>query len=147
MLVAGKRYGSIPAQADAFCQLALARICVGDLPLARETLRQGQEVVPRLGSVHRLRRVETALAGCLAYSFEGDWSRLAGTTMQVAASPEIARTPIGPLAAAFAALSYVRAGNPAEAGRVSNCLTPVAERTSPTTLLHNATLAMSCIVD
>jgi DNA-binding CsgD family transcriptional regulator len=145
LLAAGKRYGSIPAQADALCQLALAQLSLGGLQIARETLRQAQEVVARLGSVHRLRWVETALAGCLAYYFEGDWSQLGGISVQVAASPAIARTPIGPLAGALAAFSYARAGNPAEARRFLECLTPVVERAEPTTLLHNATLCTSCI--
>jgi predicted ATPase/DNA-binding CsgD family transcriptional regulator len=142
LLAAGKRYGSIQAQADALAQLGAIQLSLGDLDLAQETWRQAHAVVPRLGAVHRLRWGETAGACCLAYYLEGDWSELAGTTVQFATSPAAARLPIGPLAAAFAALSYVRAGNPAEARRLLECFTPVVERLAP----HNITLALSCIV-
>jgi DNA-binding CsgD family transcriptional regulator/tetratricopeptide (TPR) repeat protein len=146
LLAAGRRYGSIPTQAEALCQLAVAQFSLGDLHLARETLRRAQEVVPSPGLMQRLRWVETALTGCLAYYFEVDWSEFAGTVVQAAASPVLARTPVGPLAAAFAAFSHARAGSPAEARRVLDCLTPVVERTEPTATLYNATLVMSCIV-
>jgi len=139
---AGKRYGSIQAQADGLAQLGVIRISQGDLALARETFRQAQEVLPRLGAVHRLRWGETAAACCLAYYFEGDWPTLAGTAAQFATSQAAVRLPIGPLAAAFAAFAYARAGNPAEARRLLECFTPVVERLAP----HNLTVAISCIV-
>jgi DNA-binding CsgD family transcriptional regulator len=62
--------------------------------------------------------------------------------VQFATSPAAVRLPIGPLAAAFAALAYARAGNPAEARRLLECFTPVVERLPP----HNITLALSAIV-
>lgn len=51
---AGKRYGSLQAQADSVSQSGLIQISQGDLALARETFRQAEELVPRLGAVHRL---------------------------------------------------------------------------------------------
>jgi DNA-binding CsgD family transcriptional regulator len=68
---------------------------------------------------------------------EPDWSYLAETFARIATDPQTGRTVMGLNAANFAVLNYLRAGNPAEAGRFLALLTPVFERIPATTYLYN----------
>lgn len=137
LLAAGERYGSIPAQAEALVQLALCEAILGDLPLARQTAGRAHDTVGRLGSMHRLRFAETAVASILAYFLDGDWPALALRAARATADPKSGRGPLGLTAAAFAVFGHNRAGNEAEARRLLEALTPVLERAEPTMYIYN----------
>jgi DNA-binding CsgD family transcriptional regulator len=141
LLTTSQRYGSIPGQAEALLQLSACQLVLGEVALAQHTAQRVQEVVARLGSIHRLRVViEVGLVTGFAYYVDGDWPTLATVATQFVASPEAARSPLGLFVAANAANNHSRAGNLAEARRILNALLAVLPAMPPTMYVHNGTV-------
>ena len=141
LLQTAERFGSIQEQAEALLQIAITQIALGEFPTARKTARQAQEMILRLGPAHELRFGVTALNSILTYFLDGDWEKAATAAAQFAASPQAARNPRGLVSGAYAALGYVRFGNPAEAKRLLAALTPLVAQMEPTMYVHHAAIA------
>jgi DNA-binding CsgD family transcriptional regulator len=138
LLHAGQRYGSIPAQAEAWVQLSLCHALLGNPDVAGHALRQANELVARLGAGHRLYVLANMVIESILGDYgQADWPSLAQTFTQIATDPQTGRSVMGLTAANFAVLNQLRAGNPTEARRLLALLTPVLQRLPPTTYLYN----------
>jgi hypothetical protein len=138
LLAVSEGFGSIPSQAEALAHIATSQVATGELLLAQETLRRAQEVIARLGAGHRMHRfIAISRALLLAYFLDGDWELLTAEAVEYATSAAARRSSAGMVAAAFAALSASRAGNPTEARVLLQHITSAAEHVAPTTYAHN----------
>jgi ATP/maltotriose-dependent transcriptional regulator MalT len=103
------------------------------LAVGQETALRAYDVIARLGPGHRLHFVATGLAFVLAYFLDGEWPVLADATARYAISADTARSPVGIMAAAFAALSSGRAGDPAAARAMLEHFTSAVDHMAPRT--------------
>ena len=118
LLVAGRRYGSIPAQAEALAQIAVSQIATGKVALAQETARRADDLIRQLGSSHRLHLVALGLKIGFAYYLGGDWRDLAKAIARYANDAGAARAPMRAIVAAYGALCASHVGAASDA-RVS----------------------------
>jgi len=138
LLAVSERFGSIPSQAEALAHIVTSQVATGELLLAQETLRRAKQVIARLGAGHRMHRfVPISRTVLLAYFLDGDWELLSAEAVEYATSAAARRSSAGMVAAAFAALSVSRAGNPTEARALLQHITSAAEHVAPTTYAHN----------
>jgi DNA-binding CsgD family transcriptional regulator len=111
LLSASERFGSISGQSQALVQIAATQLATGDLALARLTAARAQESVARLGPGHSLHFVSTGLKIILDYFTDaGEGPSMSGRAAGHATGTDTLRDPLGIVAAAFAALSFSRAG-------------------------------------
>jgi ATP/maltotriose-dependent transcriptional regulator MalT len=144
LLDAAVRYGSLPGQAEAVAQLSAVRATLGDLNEARDLADRARQLVARLGAEHRLHVVvDCIMPSVLAYYTEGDWPQLAATAEHFARSAAASRSPVGLLAAGFAASHYTCAGDRPAADRLLGALTPLLEAMQATMYLHTPTVHMA----
>jgi len=140
LLGAGERYGAIPAQAEAWTQLAGIRVLMGDRVGGRDAWQRAHELVARLGPEQPLRFMEIESGARLAYLGGGDWARLAGASLGHAMAPTATGAPFGLLAAATAALCYGQAGQDGQALSLLEWLTPLLAQAKSTTHLYPLTV-------
>jgi DNA-binding CsgD family transcriptional regulator len=112
---AGRRFGSIAAQAEARCQSSLCHLVLGDRATGGSELAAARALVERLGPDHRLHLVtELALPCVFAFFHGGDWDAPAA-----AARARLLAMPGAPLPGltlpAFACLAFAMSGDLAEA--------------------------------
>lgn len=144
LLTVSERFGSIPSQGEALAHLMTIQAVIGDLPLAQETFQRAQEVISRLGPGHRTHKfVAISRAIVFAYFLDGDWASLATEAVGYATSAAAKRSSVGMVAAAMAALSASRAGNPPEARLLLQHLTLAMEGVAPTTYAQSVVLAFA----
>jgi DNA-binding NarL/FixJ family response regulator len=111
LLAASVRYGSIPAEAEAYVQLCAAHAALGELALARDEEARARELVERLGPQHRLHVIlDLVIASLLAYLTDGDFEALARRAARFSASRDASRGPLGPAWAALAVVNLSCAG-------------------------------------
>ncbi|HEU5101786.1 MAG TPA: AAA family ATPase, partial [Roseiflexaceae bacterium] len=147
LLAVSERFGSIPSQGEALAHIATAQISTGELLLAQETLRRAKDIIARLGAGHRIHRFVPISRGVLlAYFLDGDWDLLSAEAVEYATSAAARRSWAGLVAAAFAALSASRAGNPTEARALLQHITSAAEQVAPTTYAHNVAVFYAATV-
>jgi DNA-binding CsgD family transcriptional regulator len=141
LLATATRHGSISGQADALTLLASVRMVRGEWLLARQTIRRADELVQRLGAIHRLNPiVRVIIAATFAYFLEdGDRSSLARSAARLAAERRVGRSSIlGLLLGSVAALGHACSDEPEAARRLLKAVTPVLERMEPTMHHHNS---------
>jgi DNA-binding CsgD family transcriptional regulator len=141
LLATATRYGSISGQADALTLLASVRMVRGEWLLARQTVRRAEELVQRLGALHRLNPiVRVIMAGTFAYFLDdADTSTLARSAATLAAEQRVGRSSIlGLLLGSVAALGYACSAEPDAARRLLEAVTPVLERMQPIMHHHNS---------
>ena len=133
LLVASRRYGSIPAQAEALAQISVSQIAMGKVTLAQETARRADELIRQLGPSHRLHLVGIGLKIGFAYFLGGDWRDLARKVARYANDAGAARAPMRAIVAAYSALCASHAGAASDArawlghiGRVVDGMPPTA---------------------
>ncbi|MFN8511325.1 MAG: response regulator transcription factor [Thermomicrobiales bacterium] len=135
-----RRYGTLPSEAEALVQLALALAILGEEAQSREALGQARELVARLGTEHRLRFAITAVGSVRAYFYGGDWPALAASAEAVAVAPLGKQSPIGLTAASFALLNNLRAGHLARAQAFMAEMPLLFEQTTRTTYVFGGSL-------
>ncbi|HEU5318963.1 MAG TPA: AAA family ATPase, partial [Chloroflexota bacterium] len=131
LLAAGQRYGSIPAQAEALSNIGSTQIGAGRLLEGKATIARAMELVARLGPDHRLHLMATTRAIGVGYYLDADWPTLAAAGRAYATSEAAVHSPVGLVAAAFAALAATRAGDAVAAHALLRDVTSVAERMGP----------------
>jgi transcriptional regulator with XRE-family HTH domain len=115
LLVAGRRYGSIPAQAEALAQIAVSQVATGKVALAQETARRADELIRKLGPSHRLHLVGIGLKVGFAYFLGGDWRHLARELARYADDAGAARAPMRAIVWAYRALCASHTGTAGDA--------------------------------
>jgi DNA-binding CsgD family transcriptional regulator len=146
LLATSERFGSLPGQAEALAQLAMAEAVLGDPAGGQATADRALELVARLGSEHRLQVViRLAIRSVLAYFLGGDWTAMAAlaSTFVATAGENTAR--IGLIAAAFAAFDHGWAGNSGEALRMLRALVPAFAATPPTVYNRSGGITMAVV--
>jgi DNA-binding CsgD family transcriptional regulator/tetratricopeptide (TPR) repeat protein len=147
LLSAANRFGSIPDQAEACAQLAAILMYLGEFAGAVENLAQAQQLVARLGVGHRLHFVvEVSLPAQLAYYTSGNWSLLAERAQRAMTDPEGQHGPLGLMAVGIAALVYLRAGEPQNALRLIDDLTPIVVNLEPKFYVQNHVIPVAAAV-
>jgi DNA-binding CsgD family transcriptional regulator len=139
--------GSVTGQVEANSQLALCEAMLGDLAGAEQSLARARELAQVISPLHRLHLlVEVALASVLGYlKRDGDWPALAAAAGELAASPQLGRTPLGFTFGAFAALNYALAGQHESATRALRALALALRRAEPSDYLANAPIWMGSV--
>jgi len=109
-------------------------------------IRRADELVQRLGAIHRLNPiVRVIIAGTFAYFLDdGDKPSLASSAARLAAEQRVGRGSIlGLLLGSVAALGYAGSDEPQAARRLLEAVTPVLERMAPTMHHHNSAVQTS----
>jgi hypothetical protein len=107
----------------------------------RATIKRALELVARLGPDHRLHLMATTRAIGIGYYLDADWPALAAAGKAYATSDAAARSPVGHVAAAFAALAATRAGDAVGARALLEDVTVVVERMGPRAYAQSVALA------
>ena len=140
LLALSQRVGSLPGQGEALLELAITVSALGELPLGADTLRTGREVIEHLGGGHRLQARAACVAAGLAYLLDGDWARVGGDLAPYANTREAVRSPVGLVAAAYAALATARCGDEARARAMLPHVTAAIELSAPTAYVYSVTV-------
>jgi hypothetical protein len=146
LLVAGRRYGSIPAQAEALTQITVSQVATGKVELARETAPRAVEFARQLGPSHRLRLVTVGVQVGLAYFFGGDWRHLSRELVRYMDNAGAARAPMSTIVAAYNALCATRVGSPGDARQLIEHIGHVVGAIAPTSYGTNQVLGVASAV-
>lgn len=76
----------------------------------------------------------------LAYTFGAEWSQIATRAEEALASGRLARQPVGPMVAGFAALAAAAAGDTERARRRARSLASLLRQIDPQALMYGLTL-------
>lgn len=136
-----ERSGALSWQEQAASQLTWLHIACGRFAEARDTEARSDALRARLGRGLDPQLVAMEHATAFAVYLGGDWAAIAAFWTQLiddpAMGPHDVSTLAGTLYGGLAAYAHAEAGAPGEARRLLETLTPILERTDPTTANQN----------
>lgn len=138
-----ERCGSVPGKAEALFQLAATQILLGDFETGQQTALRAYELIARLGSEHRLRTIEPALALEESYYLDNHWSALLENGETYLATTAGKWGPHGLTVAAHAALVCTRTGRKDEAEAILKLITPIVATLEPRMYLQNVVVTVA----